>query len=230
MRLCILETDTYDDLEQNAHGSISEMFTIWLGPALPEAEWSSVAVHAGESLPDPGANDGYLITGSRYGVYDNLPWMTPLVGFINQLKDLQVPLCGICFGHQIMAHAYGALVEKSPGGWVLGAQAYDGHTAFAMHQDQVLEIPPGARKVTSSDRCLIARIEYDFPSLSLQYHPEFKAGFMEYLLDLYGNDQIDPELIEAARASLDVPIHDTLIAEDVAKLFRSHLRNSDRIS
>ena len=223
MRLCLLETDTYDDLLHSDHGSMSEMFVAWLGPALPEAEWHRVAVHEGEPLPHPNAYDGYLITGSRYGVYDNLPWMAPLAQFITLLKDAQLPVGGICFGHQIMAHAYGARVEKSAAGWVLGAETYDDRTAFAMHQDQVLEIPPGANKITSSDRCAIARIEYDFPSLSVQYHPEFTAGFMAYLLDLYANGEIHPDLIETASASLEDQIHEQHIAQDFAKFFRANL-------
>lgn len=222
MRLCILEADTLSDLELDEHGTVSEMFQTWLGPALEDADWSSVAVHSGESLPDPDAFQSYLITGSRFGVYDETPWMDALTDFIRRLRDLHIPVAGFCFGHQVMAHAYGARVEKYAGGWVLGAETYGSQTAFAMHQDQVLEIPPGAAKVLGSARCEIARIEYEFPAMSVQYHPEFSAGFMEGLLDLYGTGKIDADLIEAARASLETQTHVTSVAEDFAAFFRSH--------
>lgn len=227
MRICILETDTYADLPLDHHESISEMFRSWLHPSLPEADWTSVAVYSGEKLPAPDEFQGYLITGSRHGVYDELPWMPPLTKFIRELKRSKTPVAGICFGHQIMAHAYGARVEKSGLGWVLGTETYGGHTAFAMHQDQVLDIPTGAARATGSPRCTVARIEYDFPAMSVQYHPEFSAAFMECLLDLYETGEIHPRLIEEARATLGNHTHTEQIADEFARFFRSHQRNSD---
>ncbi len=222
MRICILETDTYADLPLDKHESISGMFRSWLHPALPEAEWTSIAVHAGEKLPAPDEFQGYLITGSRHGVYDDLPWMPTLTEFIRELRRSKTPVVGICFGHQIMAHAYGARVEKSELGWVLGAETYGDHTAFAMHQDQILEFPSGAAKITGSPRCNIARIEYDFPAMSVQYHPEFSAAFMESLLDLYETGEIHPGLIEEARATLGNQTHVEHIADEFARFFRAH--------
>ena len=227
MRICILETDTYEDLPLDDHGSISEMFRSWLSPSFPEAEWTSIPVYSGAELPATNEFQGYLITGSRYGVYDDLPWMPPLVEFIRQLKTAATPVVGICFGHQIMAYAYGARVEKSELGWVLGAETYGKHTAFAMHQDQVLEVPSGAANVISSPRCKIARIDYDFPAISVQYHPEFSSAFMESLLDLYETDEIHPTLVEDARATLGNQTHVEHIADEFARFFRSHQSNSD---
>lgn len=224
MRLCVLETDTNSDTDLRKHGSISEQFHAWLSPALPEAEWTSIAVHDGAALPAPEAHDAYLITGSRHGVYDALPWMGPLTAFIQTLRETGIPLGGICFGHQIMAHAYGARVEKSDQGWILGAQTYDGNTAFAMHQDQVLDVPQGANAVTAAPKCGIARLGYDFSALSVQYHPEFTREFMEELLNMYGNGEIDETLIAQARASLDAPLHVDRIAHDFAAFFRDGVR------
>lgn len=225
MRICILETDTYADLPFEEFETISGMFQSWLGPVLHEAEWTSIAVYDGAPLPNPDDYQGYLITGSRYGVYDELPWMAPLSDFIRDIGARQIPVIGICFGHQIMAHAFGGRVEKSDAGWVIGAQSYGDQTAFAMHQDQVLEAPSSAAKVTAAPGCPIARIEYDFPAISVQYHPEFSAAFMEGLLDLYETDDgIQPELIEAARKSLGDNTHVDTIAEGFAQFFRAHQR------
>jgi len=227
MRVCILETDTYADLPLDDHQSISEMFRTWLSPSLPEAEWTSIAVHSGERLPAPDDFAGYLITGSRHGVYDELPWMPPLTEFICQLRVSKTPVAGICFGHQIMAHAYGARVEKSEAGWVLGAETYGDLTAFAMHQDQVVETPSGAAKIIASPRCAIAKIEYDFPALSVQYHPEFSREFMERLLDLYETGEIHPELVDETQATLRNQTHVEHIADEFARFFRCHQTNPD---
>jgi GMP synthase-like glutamine amidotransferase len=69
------------------------------------------------------ACDGYLITGSPAGVYDDKPWIAPLAEFVRQ-SQARVPMVGICFGHQLMAHALGGQVVKSPKGWGIGLHSY----------------------------------------------------------------------------------------------------------
>ena len=59
--------------------------------------------------------DGWLITGSRHGAYEDHPWIPPLEEFIRDAYAAQVPLVGICFGHQIIAQAMGGKVEKYQG-------------------------------------------------------------------------------------------------------------------
>lgn len=222
MQICIIETDTYADYPLAQFPDTAQMFQEWLDPALPEATWASRAVHSGDALPRPEDYDGYLITGSRYGVYDALPWMAPLAQFIRDLKVRDIPVAGVCFGHQIIAHAHGARVEKSKHGWVVGTETYGDLTAFAMHQDQVLDTPKGAARVLSSARCQFARIDYAFPALSVQYHPEFSPAFMARLLDVCEGEEIDRELTEAARGTLEHPLDVTAIAEDFARFFRTH--------
>ena len=77
-------------------------------------------------LPDSAADaDGWLLTGSRHGAYEDLPWIPPLEDFIREIHAGGRPMVGICFGHQIIAKALGGKVEKYDGGWaVLGHQDY----------------------------------------------------------------------------------------------------------
>lgn len=221
MRICVLETDIPTDEMKAEHGDFPDMFEAWMSPAMPDATWDRVAVHAGADLPQAERFDGYMITGCRDGVYDEMPWMGPMATFLRHLRDAQIPVGGICFGHQIMAHAYGARVEKSAGGWVLGAETYDDLTAFAMHQDQVQSAPEGMRDMTGSARCPIGRIAYDFPALSVQYHPEFTAPFMQTLFDHYGGTHIDKSLTDAAARTLTQPTHVDDVARDFAEMFRT---------
>ncbi|OAO07103.1 hypothetical protein A8B76_02015 [Roseovarius indicus] len=224
MRICILETDIPPDEMKAEHGDFADMFEVWLAPAMPWATWSRIAVYGGEDLPEPESFDGYMITGCRHGVYDDLPWMAPMAVFLRRLRDARVPVGGVCFGHQIMAHAFGASVEKSAGGWVLGAETYEGRTAFAMHQDQVQTVPEGAREVIGSDRCRIGRVVYDFPGLSVQYHPEFTPAFMADLLAHYGGTRIEPALTGTAARTLSDKLHVGDIARDFAAMFEAARR------
>jgi GMP synthase-like glutamine amidotransferase len=134
-----------------------------------------------------------LLTGSAAGVYDDLPWIAPLKGFLRAARG-RSRLVGICFGHQIMAEAFGGRVVKSPKGWGIGLHRYEVaaqaawmedaapvHVA-ASHQDQVVMAPPGARICLASDFTPLAGLDYG-DAISFQCHPEFTPEFSISLLE-----------------------------------------------
>lgn len=220
MRVGIIEADT-TGREALAHdGSYADMVARWIGPALPGAAFRPIGAFRGEALPDdPAAYDAYLVTGSRYGVYERLPWMAPIESFLRRARDGGVPIGGICFGHQIMAHAFGAAVEKSPGGFVLGVECYRGKRAFAAHQDQVRTLPEGAAQVDGSGRCPIGWIGYEFPAISVQYHPEFDHGYYARMLDVY-HEEFGEGAADRARTELDAALDRGAIARDFAEVLK----------
>jgi GMP synthase-like glutamine amidotransferase len=147
----------------------------------------------------PGAESGveaYVITGSEAGVYDSDPWIGQLRGWLREV-DAATPLVGICFGHQIMAEAYGGAVEKSNHGWMGGLQEYtirsherwmgDVRSSFVLpvaHQDQVVRAHSRARVLASNDLCPYAALSYTHRrALSFQAHPEFAFDYARMLID-----------------------------------------------
>ncbi|EGG24474.1 glutamine amidotransferase [Cavenderia fasciculata] len=64
--------------------------------------------------------DGYLLTGSSANSYDNDNWIVKLRTHLQHLDKSDKKICGICFGHQALAHALGGQVTKSKLGWELG--------------------------------------------------------------------------------------------------------------
>ena len=228
MRLCILETGKPADEMFPRFGRYGGKFARWLSPAMPDATFDPVAVIDGEPLPDVSDYDGYVITGSRHGAYDDIPWIAPLEAFLREARERAVPVAGICFGHQIMAQAYGGTVIKHPDGWVLGLEHYgEGDArrgAQAFHQDQVVALPDGVRHVCGSPRCAHGRLEYAFPALSVQYHPEFEAPYVSALLDRLGGVLMPKEQAEEARATLEMPNQREDLAREFAAFFAANSR------
>ena len=176
------------------------------------------------SPPDVQAADGWLITGSRHGDYENHAFITPLEDFIRSAAAGKVPMVGVCFGHQIMAQALGGKVEKFIGGWSVGANDYDfeGQTVTlnAWHQDQVTSVPKGAKIIAHSPFCAVAGLAYGTHGLSVQAHPEFSSEFVEGLMDSRGKGVVPEALLSQARTRLNDKIDQPLLARKITDFFK----------
>ena len=169
--------------------------------------------------------DGWLITGSKFGAYEDHPWIPPLEAFIRDCFAQRVPLVGICFGHQIIAQALGGRVEKFKGGWAVGRKTYNfedlGEVAVnAWHQDQVTEKPEGARVIASNDFCANAALIYDDRALTIQPHPEFGPDFIDGLIRTRGRGVVPDDQLDAALAQLDQPLHTRAMSDRIAAFFK----------
>ncbi|CAM9307372.1 unnamed protein product, partial [Phaeothamnion confervicola] len=65
-----------------------------------------------QEYPDYAAFDGFIIPGSVSSANDNVDWQRRLCVEIQRLYRERRPLLGICFGHQIIAHALGGEVLR----------------------------------------------------------------------------------------------------------------------
>jgi GMP synthase-like glutamine amidotransferase len=222
MLIGILQTGLSPDQLMDEMGDYPDMFQRLLaGHGFTFKTWR---VLEGEFPPDVKAADGWLITGSKFGAYEDHPWIPPLEDFIRASYAAHVPMVGICFGHQIIAQAMGGRVEKFTKGWAVGATDYDfgGKTVRlnAWHQDQVVEKPDAAEVVGSNDFCANAALLYDDRAFTVQPHPEFKPAFVDGLMKTRGKGLVPDGLLEAATARLDEPLHESSMADQIAAFFK----------
>ena len=207
MQIGILAAGTNEAELLESYGSFAAMTEQMFARFDKALSFRTFDVRLGE-FPDSAEQcDGWVITGSASSVYDDLPWIKPLEQLIRDIDLFQRPLIGICFGHQIIARAFGARVAKADVGWGLGLHRYSvtdvGRKLLGVatldlhviHQDQVIALPAGAERLAGSEFCPNALLRYGSHILTVQAHPEFYRAYMNALLPA-----ITPEYISEAEA------------------------------
>jgi len=209
------------------HGEYDEVFARFLDGF--GFEFEGYRVVEGIFPASVNAADGWLVTGSKYGTYEDHAWIAPLEDFLRDAYDQSVPIVGICFGHQILAQALGGKVEKFTGGWSVGKQQYqfddiEGDVdLMAWHQDQVTELPRDARVIGSSSFCRYAALAYGNKALSVQPHPEFGKGFIAALFD-ERKDVLPAQIMAHKDDDLSGTLSSPQIAEMMAKVLKQEAR------
>ncbi|MCG6889611.1 MAG: type 1 glutamine amidotransferase [Gammaproteobacteria bacterium] len=234
MKIGILETGLVREELADRHDPYPVMFERLLGLAERKLEFATFSVLRGEMPESIDDCDGWLITGSRYGVYEKLDWMLVLQDFIRELAAAGRPLIGVCFGHQIIAEALGGKVVKSELGWKVGVQRYDLERRYdwmgespssvamhAYHQDQIVECPPEAEVFLSSADCPLAGLSYGDSIISVQAHPEIEESYERDLLELFAGRSLPLDLAQQGIASLDagIPVDTRLVANWFVEFF-----------
>ena len=226
MKIAILDLTTHPP-KLGDKPRVADQIANWIRPAMPQADfWKVDIAEAGEPMPTPDQFDGLLLSGSEFGVYDDVPWMVPLRQLLRDTKAAGKPIYGICFGHQIMADVFGGKAEKVSDP-IMGARRFEmedeSFDAMVWHQDQVTEVPPGATVLSRSGYCPVGALAYDFPAASVQFHPEYREEHLRELYDLFAGDEITHDQRAAALESF--ASHDVkpdLQADEAAAFFRAH--------
>lgn len=243
MNILIVETGRPREALLARHGTYYDMIGSWLRPHLPEADFVACHVEGGDALPDPGDVDGIVLSGSRHGVYEPHDWISSVKAFLNAARQRGKPVAGICFGHQIMAEAFGGKVAKSDNGWAVGGSTFSvapearalfrGRSeisSLSWHQDQIVSLPPEASVVLHNAHSPFSALRYSFPALSVQFHPEFSAAYVKDLLEGAAGQALPVDVVRRAAPNLNGPVDTELVGEVFAGFFRRTLRPGDATS
>lgn len=222
MKIGILMTGHPPGDLRAALGDYGQMFARLLGDHGFEFQSWAVEHNAfPESISDA---DGWLITGSRHGAYEDHDWIPPLEDFIRKTYADGRPMIGVCFGHQVIAQALGGKVVKFDGGWAIGRTDYDIEgapmTLNAWHQDQVVERPADAEVIGSNAFCENAALLYGDRIWTIQPHPEYGPEFIDGLIKTRGKGVVPDHQLEAASATLFGPNNNADIADRMAAFFK----------
>ncbi|MFB6189822.1 MAG: type 1 glutamine amidotransferase [Halapricum sp.] len=168
-----------------------------------DADLTRYAVRDGDLPPGPidsdAAYDGAVITGSAASVYWNREWIDPLERWVEDAVAADLPVLGVCFGHQLLADALGGRVT-SMGEYELGyhmihhdgtCPLFDGldewFVAFTAHSDEVVGLPEVATGHATNPYSLHA---FDSGSaFGVQFHPEMDLETARALLDQRWTDR-----------------------------------------
>jgi GMP synthase (glutamine-hydrolysing) len=168
-------------------------FEAWIGAGLGVSadRVRVVAVYDDERLPPPGELAGAVVTGSSAMVSEREPWSEATAAWLAGVIGEGMPLLGICYGHQLLAHALGGEVSKNPLGREIGSidvaltpEAVDDallgdwpatFRAQASHVESVLALPPGCVRLATTALDPNHAFRVGDSAWGVQFHPEFDA-------------------------------------------------------
>ena len=197
------------------YGTYAEMLIALINTEEQVFEFKTFNILDDEFPKDHLECDGWIVTGSPHGVYEEHSWIPTVSQLINNIYEANLPIFGVCFGHQLIAQALGGHVEKSEKGWGLGLHTYQVNnktdymsnlseevTLNICHQDQVLRPPQGATVYAKSEFCENAGFYIKDKVLTMQAHPEFLVDFTKALLTARRDVTIPKEFVDPALVGL----------------------------
>ena len=225
MKIGLLECDDVVGRFPQIKGGYREMFAA----LLPGFSFEYFSAFKGELPSSPEVCDAWVCSGSKYSVYDATPWIEDLAGFI---RSVDKPFVGICFGHQMLAHAMGGEVAKAKQGWGAGVlplrilktepwmdPMLPEVRIQHMHQDQVVRLPKRSVVLGESDHCEVGMFRVGERMLGIEGHPEFTVEFGAALIRSR-RERFGERLTERALESLKGKSDGSTVGKWIARFLR----------
>ena len=214
-------------------------FESWIGAGLgvDPVRLRVVRVFAGEALPQPDGLAGVVVTGSSAMVSEREEWSETTAAWLAEAVAAATPLLGICYGHQLLAHALGGRVAKNPRGREIGsvdvtltheADGDDllgaGPAAFraqTSHVESVLDLPPRATRLATTGLDPNHAFRVGRSAWGVQFHPEFDAditrGYLRARRTVCASEGLD---VDRLIAGVGPAPHAIAVLQRFARLLR----------
>ena len=194
-RVVILKTGTTYPEIRDRFGD----FDAWFLRGLASGLSTQVAdVTTGKLPGEPASWDGILVTGSPAMVSDREPWSEAAAQWLAAAVDARIPVLGVCYGHQLLAHALGGEVGYHPDGRETGTKMVEllpaakddalfrklpeRFPAQLTHRQSVLKLPPEAELLARSAFEPHQAFRVGPCAWGVQFHPEFTDDIMRAYL------------------------------------------------
>ncbi|MDQ9171146.1 glutamine amidotransferase [Oxalobacteraceae bacterium R-40] len=157
-----------------------------------------------DMFPEMDKVAGVVVTGSRSMVTDREPWSEASALWLRHLVENDVPVLGICYGHQLLAHAMGGDVEYHSHGIEIGTvtvkctefavtdELFQGLPAeiqvHAVHRQSVRRLPPNAVLLAGNEFEPHHAYRIGRSAWGVQFHPEFSPDVMTAYIRQLAND------------------------------------------
>ncbi len=232
-QIALIKTGGTIEQIKNHHGDFED----WFAEGLGISDLLQIDVYRQQALPAAETLAGVVITGSAAMVSAKEDWSERTAQWLAQTVHKGIPVLGVCYGHQLLAHALGGRVGPNPAGRQIGTvttRLIDSYkedpllgylprsfAAQTSHSEVVLELPPGARRLATSQLDNNFVIRFAENVWGVQFHPEFSAAVMSeyirYRADAIREEGLDPEqLLEN--------VTDTEVAKSVLGKFTESIK------
>jgi GMP synthase-like glutamine amidotransferase len=198
----------------------------------PEIRLDIFDIQKGCYPADTRSYDGFIGTGAKHSVTEDLPWIKKFEEYVFYLYQQKLKFIGICFGHQMIAQALGGACDVSERGWGVGVRKVNIHKKkFWMrpdadvikllysHMDQIITLPPGCEVIAGNDHCPYAIITVGDHFMGIQAHPEFTPAYLDLLMQSR-IDRIGAQKVQEARQTLAKPTDEGIASRWMANFFR----------
>lgn len=189
---------TFSELARD-RGDFEDWILAGMGLARRDAILFDVAQRQSEDLPEHESVRGAVLPGSHDMLTECPAWLEWVSDWVAGALFRGVPLLGICYGHQILAHAFGGVVGDNPRGTEIGSVPLRLHEAagddpvlgglrsgdhvYVSHTQSALALPEEAVLLASSDREPHHAFRIGSVAWGVQFHPEFDAAITRYYIN-----------------------------------------------
>lgn len=215
-KLVIIKTGGTYNFIKKSFGDFDQMIIKKL--SMPEESIKICSIHEDEFLPKVDEICGVIITGSHSMVTDLEPWSIRLESWLRKISEFNIPVLGICYGHQVIARAFGGVVNYHPDGREVGTakvfmtQAGEQDLlmgilpsqfdAYVAHSQSVIKLPEGATLLAGNNFEKTHAFVIKDSIWGVQFHPEFTANITNAYIDTSSakliNEGFNVEALKAA--------------------------------